>query len=146
MVKFAFLRWFFVPSIALTLPLLTLLSLAQSPKPVRRPLPPPIKFTPPPPPDPGEPDNRGQGGGSRGPCRRYAGLTALVPSGAWGVTVSEHPTMWIYAPAGLAARVPLEFVLRDRQGNALYKTSFVATELPAGVMQLPLPTQVKLPV
>jgi Domain of Unknown Function (DUF928) len=107
-----------------------------------------IRFQPPPPPDPGEPDDRGQGGGSRGPCRQYEALTALLPitdsTTPWGLTVSERPTVWVYAPAGFAANVPMDFVLRDRQNNAVYKTSFKSTELPTGVIRLTIPAQIKL--
>ncbi len=164
MIKLPLLKSFFAIAIAFTLPLLTPFtgpSVAQPPveksppeksptgKPVRPArTPPTIRFQPPPPPDPGEPDNRGQGGGSRGPCRQYEELTALVPiahtGSPWGVTVSDRPTVWVYAPAGLAANVPMDFVLRDRQGNALYKTTFKSMALPAGVVRLPIPPQIKL--
>jgi Domain of Unknown Function (DUF928) len=137
---------------ALTITALTLTTVAwaaQPPKvPVRRPAPATIRFQPPPPPDLGEPNNRGQGGGSRGSCKQYENLTALLPIAdaktPWGFTVSERPTVWVYAPAGLAADVPMRFSLRDRQANDVYTTQFKSTALPAGVLRLTLPNSIKL--
>jgi hypothetical protein len=113
-------------------------SVAQRPPaPVR------ILFTPPPPPpDIGEPEDRGQGGGSRGDaCERYVGMMALVPSAnpqalPWGLTIAERPTIWLYAPQGLAAAVPLEFVLQDQMGETRHRTLVRAPEMPAGVFSL----------
>ena len=151
MIKSPLLKSIFTIAVAFTLPLMSLSSVAQPtlPQSPRRAVPKPkIRFQPPPPPDPGEPDNRGQGGGSRGPCKQYDDLIALLPiantSIPWGFTVSDRPTIWVYAPAGFTANVPIDFVLRDRQGNAVYKTTFKSTELPAGVVQLTLPAQITL--
>lgn len=113
-----------------------------------------LRFVPPPPPPHiGEPGGRGQGGGSRGDaCRRYEGVTALVPVAApsavaWGVSVADHPTLWLYAPQGLAANLPLELVLEDETGQNRYRTMVRSTETIAGVFSLSLPaTAPPLPV
>lgn len=105
---------------------------------------------PPPPPNIGEPNGRGQGGGSRGgACQRYEGITALVPlatpSTVWGITVADYPTLWLYAPQGLAENVPLELVLEDETNRSRYRTVVRSTETIAGVFSLSL-TAKPLPV
>lgn len=106
-----------------------------------------IQFSPPIPPDTGEPGDRGQGGGARGDCPQYEGLLGLVPQVqtrtgpiSWGLTTRDRPTVWVYAPRGIQAATPLEFVLRERSGKTVYKQRFQATATPAGVVSLPLPS------
>ena len=105
-----------------------------------------IHFVPPPPPSIGEPSGRDRGAGSRGPtCQRYQQVTALVPSItttqsiAWGRTTEAHPTLWFNAPQGLAANLPIEFVLQDETGQYRYKEDVQTSETPAGVFSLSLP-------
>jgi Domain of Unknown Function (DUF928) len=132
-------------------------SFAQSPKPPAKPpasrtaKSPSIRFQPPVPPDPGEPGDRGQGGGRRGPCKPYESLQALVPTAKaeeipWGLTLNDRPTVWVYAPDGMAAQVQIKFNLSDHQGKSVYKTVFPATATPPGVLQLTLPPGLNLKV
>jgi Domain of Unknown Function (DUF928) len=106
----------------------------------------PIRFVPPTPPDPGEPGGRGQGGGSRGACRPYEAVTALVPKSGWGLTTSDRPTLWVNVPQGLEAGVAIEWVLRDAAGQAIVKTRFTAPKTPPGVISLSVPPTAGLKV
>lgn len=106
-----------------------------------------IQFVPPPPPTIGIPQSGGRGAGSRGPsCKRYEKITPLVPFTRtatqpirWGLTTVEHPTMWFYAPEGLAANIPLEFVLQDEAGQKRSRTVVQTSNVPAGIFKLPFP-------
>lgn len=106
-----------------------------------------IQYTPPPPPDLGEPTGRGQGGGTRSPgCQRYESLLALAPEVQtqrgmllWGQTASDRPTFWFYAPQGLSADVPTQFVLKDDTGVPIYRLLRRTVESPAGVFGITLP-------
>ena len=105
-----------------------------------------IQFIPPPPPNIGEPDGRSRGAASRGPaCQRYEHVMALVPSLKttqnipWGLTTATHPTLWFYAPQGLAANIPLEFILHDETGQNRYRNVVQTPETPIGVFSLSLP-------
>lgn len=104
------------------------------------------QYSPPPPPSRGTPEGRGQGGGSRGPCEQYSGLTALVPivkqaqkEFHWSQTTVDRPVFWFYAPEGLSAQVPVELALRDGSNKTLYKTTIKVPQTPAGVFSLSLP-------
>ncbi len=99
--------------------------------------------------NPGEPGGRGRGGGSRGDCKKYQSLTALVPlitrnsqTFPWGLTTQAHPTFWFYLPAPLTAQTPLRFVLRDRQDQTLYSTIIHPVTTAAGIIRIPVPTSV----
>lgn len=102
----------------------------------------PIIFNAPPPPtDQGAPRGRSQGGASRGNCEPYQGLRAIVPSSegrVWGLTASEHPTVWVYLPSALTAETAIEFVLQDATDQELYRTQFTATVQP-GLIRFAVP-------
>jgi Domain of Unknown Function (DUF928) len=101
-----------------------------------------IRYSNPKPPNPGAPRGRGRGGGSRGPCKQYASLAALVPetqSGTkkfiWGQSASPNPKFWFYIPEKLTGKLPVEFVLQDEADNYIYRTKFNPQES-AGVISL----------
>jgi Domain of Unknown Function (DUF928) len=99
-----------------------------------------IRWQPPPiPPNLGDPSGRGQGGGSRGPCQEYEAVSAVLPPSKWGLTTLAYPTVWLYLPRGLAAQVPVEFVLADSEGKVLFKEIADATPMPMGINPFPLP-------
>ncbi len=101
-----------------------------------------IRWQPPPmPPNLGDPSGRGQGGGSRGRCPGYDEVSALLPPSKWGLTTMEYPTIWLNLPKGLAAQVPVEFVLADSQGKVLFKEIADAPQTPAGINPFPLPAR-----
>jgi hypothetical protein len=96
---------------------------------------------PPPPTDQGAPSGRSQGGASRGNCEQYQGLRAIVPSSegrVWGLTASEHPTIWVYLPSALTAETAIEFVLQDATDQELYRTQFT-TDTQPGLIRLAVP-------
>ncbi len=101
----------------------------------------PIRWTPPPPPpNLGDPGGRGQGGGSRGDCKAYEGMKALLPgSQTAGLTTQARPTFWLNLPKGLADPVPLEMSLQTAQGKPLFKKIWNATPTPAGIVHIALP-------
>ena len=110
---------------------------------------PKIQFTPPPPPTIGAPEGSERGAGSRGPaCKRYENVTALVPLTKttqpihWGLTTKAHPTIWLYAPRGLAANTPLALVLQDEAGQNRSRTVFQTSKTPVGIFSLSLPATV----
>ncbi len=96
-------------------------------------------------------DNPGRTGsaGTRGKCPQdevfsEPPLTALVPrlnpeEGDWALTVSRHPTLWVYVPETVASEGI--FVLRDRQWNDLYRQEVALSE--AGILELELPETVE---
>jgi hypothetical protein len=94
---------------------------------------------PPPPPNLGDPSDRGQGGGSRGSCRPYKDVSALLPRSQWGLTTLTRPTIWLNVPNGMAANLPLEFVLQDTAGKTLFKERIEMLATPAGITQIPFP-------
>ncbi|NJL19852.1 MAG: DUF928 domain-containing protein [Leptolyngbyaceae cyanobacterium SM1_3_5] len=104
-------------------------------------VPSPIIFNAPPPPtDQGAPRGRSQGGASRGNCEQYQSLRAIVPSSegrVWGLTASEHPTIWVYLPSALTATA-IEFVLQDATDQEVYRTQFTADTQP-GLIRLAVP-------
>jgi Domain of Unknown Function (DUF928) len=105
-----------------------------------------IIFNDPVPPNQGSPNGRQRGGASRGPCRQFEALTALVPSKngmVWGKTTSDRPTFWFYLPNQLTAQTPVEFVLQDDADNYVYNTRFTAPETRSGLISLAVPSTVK---
>ena len=105
-----------------------------------------IFAAPPVPPGTGAPTGR-QGRGSRG-CGATETqsavsseklLKALVPESVGGFTTAGRPTFWFYVPY----QPPMtgEFVLRDRDGNLVYKT-MVTLPAKAGSIALSLPSSV----
>lgn len=95
-------------------------------------------FNPPPPPqDQGAPLGRRQGGASRGSCKDYAGLTALVPmKDEWvrGLTTSAKPTLWFYLPAAISRDLRAEFVLQDQADNFVYRTDLNLETQSSGIL------------
>lgn len=96
------------------------------------------------PPDSGLPDNT-TGGASRNPnlCRRQANatqasnLTLLVPSSFLGLTVSDHPSLFIYAEQTIARQLFIS--LQDDQGEPLYQ-GFQALPTNNGLIRFELPS------
>lgn len=108
-----------------------------------------IIFNDPPPPSQGSPSGRQRGGASRGPCREFEALTALVPANngmVWGRTTSDHPTFWFYLPNQLTAQTPIEFVVYDAADNYVYRTNFTAPETRSGLINIPISTSKSLEV
>ncbi len=111
-----------------------------------------IQFSPPNPPDPGNPSDRGQGGGQRGDCdKQYAGLTALVPSprpnlpdDRWGLTVSDRPTIWFNVPTGIKAGTLAEWKLRNAKGKTIYRTTLNLPKTTPGVIHFSVPEPIAI--
>lgn len=98
---------------------------------------------PTPPPGSGSPSGRRQGGASRGTCDQVEELTALVPlveDNVWGLTVSDHPTLWFNIPESLASGTTGEFILQDQENNYIHKTTIALSEEKAGIINIPVPT------
>lgn len=105
-----------------------------------------IIFNDPTPPSQGSPSGRQRGGASRGPCREFETLTALVPANngiVWGRTTSDRPTFWFYLPNQLTDKTPIEFVLQDDADNYVYNTRFNAPGTRSGLINIPIPANVK---
>ncbi|MGQ4648720.1 DUF928 domain-containing protein [Lyngbya aestuarii] len=92
-----------------------------------------------------------QGSASRG---QYKLLTALVPvvkdtsdegqrESVFGLTAAERPIFWFYVPEPLTPTRSFEFVLEDKQGNQVYKTSFMRSGDFSGVIGIELPPTVE---
>lgn len=90
-----------------------------------------------------------EGGGTRGPASSCPltgkPLKALVPSSNFGATVAAYPTFLAYMPALLpqASPLPVEFVLEDKNGNEIYKSTF-KTSGKSGIVAISLPAQAGL--
>jgi hypothetical protein len=135
---------------AITPPMPLIASTATSKKPASKNR--KISFTRPPLKKLGAPIGSYRGGGSKGKCPPVAQpLTALVPvyelnpdqtRPVWALTASDRPTFWFYVPYTLTQDLPLEFVLKDAQGNYLYKTKFTQDNASPGVIKISLPTTV----
>lgn len=115
---------------------------------------------PPPPSDIGAPTRRSNAG-SRGDCQNSSQpnlstqtkhLTALAPiyktnnsdSIVWGLTITEQPHFWFYVPHQLTSNQSMVFVLKDDQGNYLYKTKLAANKIIPGILSVHLPSDVSL--
>ncbi|MBD2365289.1 DUF928 domain-containing protein [Anabaena minutissima FACHB-250] len=92
---------------------------------------------------PGEPRGRRRGGGSRGPCKEYETLTALVPinntdikDAVWGKSASPNPKFWFFVPEKLTAKVLVEFVIQDEADDYIYQTKFNPPETQSGIISL----------
>lgn len=106
-----------------------------------------IIYNAPTPPQKGSPSGRQRGGASRGPCRQFESLTALVPATqgrVWGQTVSDRPTFWFYLPSALTDKTPIEFVVQDADDNYVYNTRITAPNTKSGLIRIPMPTTAKL--
>ncbi len=90
-----------------------------------------------------------QGGGTRGSASTCPltgkPLKALVPSSHFGTTVAAYPTFLAYMPALLphASPLPVEFVLEDKNGSEVYKSTF-KTSGKSGIVAISLPAQAGL--
>lgn len=100
---------------------------------------------------PGEPRGRRRGGGSRGPCKQYENLTALVPltnTGSkdivWGQSTSQTPTFWFSVPDKLTPKVPIELVIQDEADNFVYQTKFNSPETPTDIISITAKPQIPL--
>lgn len=105
-----------------------------------------IVFNDPTPPSQGSPGGRQQGGASRGDCRVFESLTALVPATqgkVWGQTVSDRPAFWFYVPSELTEKTPIEFTLQDENDQYIYNTRFNAAKTKSGLIRLAIPTTAK---
>ena len=133
---------------------------AQSAKPALT-----VRYVPPPTlPDRWITSGRQRGGATRrGQCPNVSlPLTALVPAtqetiagkqkqefdpalSKWqsvlGLTSNESPTLWFYVPYRLT--LPVNFVLQDKQGKTIYKTSFTSQTQP-GIVSFRLPKEAHL--
>lgn len=97
-----------------------------------------IVFNAPPPPNQGTPGGRAQGGASRGPCRDYEELTALVPTTdgiVWGRTTEVNPSIWFYLPEPLTDETLVEFIVQDAADNYIYDANLTVPNTPAGLIQ-----------
>ena len=105
-----------------------------------------IIFNDPTPPSQGSPSGRQQGGASRGPCRKFEGLTALVPVNngrVWGKTTSDRPTFWFYLPNQLTTQTPVEFVVQDSADNYVYHSRYNAPQTQSGLIGIAIPANTK---
>lgn len=105
-----------------------------------------IIFNDPTPPQQGSPSGRQRGGASRGPCRQFEALTALVPATkgvVWGQTVSDRPAFWFYLPSALTENTPIEFVVQDADDNYIYNTRITAPNTKSGLIRLSIPATAK---
>ena len=105
-----------------------------------------IIFNDPTPPSQGSPSGRQRGGASRGSCPEFETLTALVPSNngiVWGRTTSDRPTFWFYLPNQLTDKAQIEFVIQDSADNYIYNTRFSAPGMRSGLINIPIPANVK---
>lgn len=100
-----------------------------------------IIFNDPTPPQQGSPSGRQRGGASRGNCRQFESLTALLPAKgkAWGQTMSDRPTVWVYLPAPLTEQTPIEFVVQDAADNYVYNTRMTNPTTKPGLIRLSMP-------
>lgn len=105
----------------------------------------PIVFNDPTPPSQGAPSGRQRGGASRGPCRRFEALTALVPlqnGKVWGQTIRDRPVFWFYLPNQLTEQTPIELTVQDANDNYIYSTR-LAPQTKSGLIRLALPATAK---
>ncbi len=93
----------------------------------------------------GAPGKRRTGAATRDSCPALENnnepLTALVPGTNLGLTVAERPTFWFYVPYPPTYRLSVEFWLRDKEENEVYKETFPLTGTP-GIVSIRLPETV----
>jgi Domain of Unknown Function (DUF928) len=85
------------------------------------------------PPMRGAPGDRGDAG-SRGPCD----LLAVSPTTNLGLTAAEYPTFWLYVKSPISSPVSVQFILRNEQQQAIYRTTFEINQGKA-IVNFPLP-------
>lgn len=89
-----------------------------------------------------KPPNRGApmttaGGASRSSCVQGGqSLTLLVPDSTLGLTLSAHPSFFVYVPPSQAKSA--EFVIKDAADNDVYRAT-VPLSSKAGIVSLKLP-------
>lgn len=80
------------------------------------------------------------GGADRGNCPAVKPpLTALIPISNFGKTLAERPTFWFFVPYSNQQVKAGEFVLQDREGNDIVRTSFKLPNQP-GFVSFTIPT------
>lgn len=92
----------------------------------------------------GRPTN-GKSAGSRGSCN--FDLTPLVPvdeRGGW--TTQANPTLWLQVPMELSSINSILVMVQDESGSTVYRTEQKNLDASAGIIHLPLPETVQLPV
>ncbi|WP_226580099.1 DUF928 domain-containing protein [Microseira wollei] len=65
-------------------------------------------------------------------------LTALVPEYDDALTISQHPTFWIYVPYSSEMQHTAEVILWDEDEDVVYETTFQLTGTP-GIVSFRLP-------
>jgi hypothetical protein len=95
-----------------------------------------LDYNPPTGKDPPEP--RRDGGRRPGIPATDKPLTALVPEYYPGLTISEHPTFWIYVPYSSEIPHSAEFILWDENEDIVYETTYQLTGTP-GIVSFHLP-------
>ncbi|MFQ4144415.1 DUF928 domain-containing protein [Chlorogloeopsis sp. ULAP02] len=97
------------------------------------------------------PGGRRFGGATRGQCPTVKQpLAALVPLtkqppsivNVWGLTTQEYPKLWFYLPYTTNSAYPAEFTMLDDESKDPLYTSAIALPKQAGVIDVPLPTNV----
>jgi Domain of Unknown Function (DUF928) len=85
----------------------------------------------------GRPTSR-KGTGSRGDCPPVnIPLTALIPENNRALTLSEHPSFWVFVPYAASDITTGEFVLQDEKDNDIYRINFTPPETP-GIVSIDL--------
>jgi hypothetical protein len=84
-------------------------------------------------------------------CRdRYPEITALVPAHSsknqWGLTVSDHPTIWFNVASGIRAGTLVEWRLRNQQGKTIYKVASRLPKTEPGVVGFSVPETVPIAI
>ncbi|NES18933.1 MAG: DUF928 domain-containing protein [Symploca sp. SIO3E6] len=90
-------------------------------------------------------DKDSNSAGSRGDCK--FDLTPLIPvneQGGW--TTQGNPTLWIRVPVELSSVQSVRVMVRDESGKPVYNARLTNLDAPAGIIRLPLPDTVQLPV
>lgn len=68
------------------------------------------------------------GGGTRGECLMNSqSLMALNPVNNLGITASDRPTVYFVVPLS-SQSYPVQFVLRDSDGNSVYQTTLATSQ------------------
>lgn len=89
----------------------------------------------------GNSPGRRVGGATRGNCPiGTKPLTAIVPESELGRTVSEYPSIFLYVPS-TPENVKMEFELRDRNENIIYKQEFLSKGRD-GIYRIDIPSYV----
>ncbi len=90
---------------------------------------------------------RTAGGASRGECqvsRSTDNLTALIPDTPVALTVSATPTFWFYVPYTLTENHAAELVLKDSEGNFVYRNKLSGKDIDRGISSISVSNTVEL--